>query len=43
MPVSAYGIRPGSEGPAEHLMAPVLDGSSSVAPGTIRYPAAFGT
>jgi predicted N-acetyltransferase YhbS len=42
LPASRYGIRPGFDVPSEHLMALVLDGSSSVAPGTIRYPAAFG-
>ncbi len=42
VPASEYGIRPGFDVPSEHLMALVLDGSSAVAPGTIRYPAAFG-
>ncbi|MFD4551388.1 GNAT family N-acetyltransferase [Streptomyces sp. NPDC058466] len=42
VPASEYGIRPGFDVPSEHLMALVLDDSSSVAPGTIRYPAAFG-
>ncbi|MCX4987243.1 MULTISPECIES: GNAT family N-acetyltransferase [unclassified Streptomyces] len=41
-PAAAYGIRPGFDVPSEHLMALVLDDSVSVAPGTIRYPAAFG-
>ncbi|GGZ38369.1 N-acetyltransferase [Streptomyces poonensis] len=41
-PASAYGIRPGFEVPDEAMMALVLDGSPSVAPGTIVYPAAFG-
>jgi putative acetyltransferase len=39
---SEYGIRPGFDAPDEAMMALVLDGSVSVAPGTIRYPAAFG-
>ncbi|MFD5073587.1 hypothetical protein [Streptomyces sp. NPDC058371] len=42
MPASEYGIRPGSEVLHEHMMALVRSGSSSVAAGTIRYPAAFG-
>ncbi|WP_406334819.1 GNAT family N-acetyltransferase [Streptomyces sp. NBC_00203] len=41
-PASEYGIRPGFDVPSEHLMALVLSDSLSVAPGTIRYPAAFG-
>ncbi|MDX3835373.1 GNAT family N-acetyltransferase [Streptomyces europaeiscabiei] len=39
---SEYGIRPGFDVPDAAMMALVLDGSASVAPGTIRYPAAFG-
>ncbi|WEH14205.1 N-acetyltransferase [Streptomyces sp. VNUA24] len=39
---SAYGIRPGFEVPDAAMMALVLDGSAPVAPGVIRYPAAFG-
>lgn len=39
---SGYGIRPGFDAPDEAVMALVLDGSAHVAPGTIRYPAAFG-
>ncbi|MER6088179.1 GNAT family N-acetyltransferase [Streptomyces bluensis] len=39
---SAYGIRPGFDAPDEAMMALVLNGSAYVAPGTIRYPAAFG-
>lgn len=39
---SEYGIRPDFDVPDEAMMALVLDGSASVAPGTIRYPAAFG-
>ncbi|MGW0844721.1 GNAT family N-acetyltransferase [Streptomyces sp. NPDC002787] len=39
---SEYGIRPGFDVPDAAMMALVLDGSSSVASGTIRYPAAFG-
>jgi putative acetyltransferase len=39
---SQYGIRPGFDAPDEAMMALVLDGSPSAAPGTIRYPAAFG-
>ncbi|MBA2810427.1 N-acetyltransferase [Streptomyces sp. KM273126] len=42
VPASAYGIRPGFDAPDEAMMALVLNGSASVAPGTIRYPAAFG-
>ncbi|MCX5280275.1 N-acetyltransferase [Streptomyces sp. NBC_01281] len=41
-PAATYGIRPGFDVPSEHLMALVLGGSWPVAPGTIRYPAAFG-
>ncbi|MER6015597.1 hypothetical protein [Streptomyces bluensis] len=39
---SAYGIRPGFDAPDEAMMALVLKGSACVAPGVIRYPAAFG-
>ncbi|QFR01466.1 N-acetyltransferase [Streptomyces phaeolivaceus] len=39
---SEYGIRPDFDVPDEAMMALVLDGSASAAPGTIRYPAAFG-
>ncbi|WP_371574814.1 GNAT family N-acetyltransferase [Streptomyces sp. NBC_01314] len=39
---SEYGIRPGFDVPDAAMMALVLDGSTSVASGTIRYPAAFG-
>ncbi|WP_326574543.1 N-acetyltransferase [Streptomyces sp. NBC_00481] len=39
---SEYGIRPDFDVPDAAMMALVLDGSASVAPGTIRYPAAFG-
>ncbi|MEW2401938.1 N-acetyltransferase [Streptomyces sp. NPDC046862] len=42
LPASEYGIRPGFDVPDEAMMALVLSGSASVAPGTIRYPAAFG-
>ncbi|MGW3914580.1 GNAT family N-acetyltransferase [Streptomyces sp. NPDC005070] len=41
-PAAGHGIRPGFDVPPEHLMALVLDDSVPVAPGTIRYPAAFG-
>lgn len=39
---SEYGIRAGFDVPDEAMMALVLDGSAPVAPGVIRYPAAFG-
>ncbi|MDX3638909.1 N-acetyltransferase [Streptomyces sp. MB09-02B] len=39
---SEYAIRPAFEVPDEAMMALVLDGSATVASGTIRYPAAFG-
>ncbi|WP_216588263.1 GNAT family N-acetyltransferase [Streptomyces brasiliscabiei] len=39
---SEYGIRPDFDVPDEAMMALVLDGAASVAPGTIRYPVAFG-
>lgn len=39
---SEYGIRPGFDVPDAAMMALPLDGSAPVAPGTIRYPAAFG-
>ncbi|MGI5193382.1 GNAT family N-acetyltransferase [Streptomyces sp. CA-288835] len=39
---SGYGIRPGFEAPDEAMMVLVLDDSSPVPTGTIRYPAAFG-
>jgi predicted N-acetyltransferase YhbS len=39
---SEYGIRPGFDVPDAAMMALVLDGSVPVAPGTLRYPAAFG-
>lgn len=42
VPASQYGIRPGFDVPDEAMMALVLNGSASVTPGTIRYPAAFG-
>ncbi|MFE1292979.1 GNAT family N-acetyltransferase [Streptomyces sp. NPDC058751] len=41
-PAARHGIRAGFDVPSEHLMALVLDDSVPVAPGTIRYPAAFG-
>ncbi|GAA2284439.1 N-acetyltransferase [Streptomyces ruber] len=41
-PASAYGIRAGFDVPDEAMMALVLDGSPSVTPGMIKYPAAFG-
>lgn len=39
---SEYGIRPGFDVPDAAMMALVLDGTLSVTPGIIRYPAAFG-